>query len=174
MDQTQQMQMVNGAQHVRVSILDDALVVRAALRDPTESAEHFVMEFASAEEFLASECTREADCLILDVLLPGLNGLDLQDQPAELGCRDCQFVFVTAHSSGETRPSNRARRHWREVLTHTLGNPSATQSCYGQSVRCYNLTIRSVLTSSSIESQASVRGFFSQITTTSRRIVCPL
>ena len=79
--------MVIGAEPVRVSIVDDDLLVRAALRDCMESAEHFVMEFASAEEFLASGCTQETDCLILDVQLPGLNGLDLQNKLAELGCR---------------------------------------------------------------------------------------
>jgi FixJ family two-component response regulator len=39
-----------------------------------ESAEHFAMEFASAEEFLASGFTQETDCLILDVQLPASTG----------------------------------------------------------------------------------------------------
>ena len=53
--------MVNGDQPVRVSIVDDDLLVRAALRDRMESAEHFVTEFAPAEEFLASGFTQETD-----------------------------------------------------------------------------------------------------------------
>ena len=57
--------MVNGDQPVRVSIVDDDLLVRAALRDCMESAEHFVMEFAPAEEFLASGFTQETDWLYI-------------------------------------------------------------------------------------------------------------
>jgi FixJ family two-component response regulator len=89
-----------------------------------ESAEHFVMEFASAEEFLPSGCTQETDCLMLDVQLPGLNGLDLQNKLAELRWL-LQIVFVTAHGSEETR-----ERAMRERAADCLTKLSAERvSC---------------------------------------------
>jgi FixJ family two-component response regulator len=87
-----------------------------------ESAEHFAMEFASAEELLASGCTQETDCLILDVQLPGLNRLDLQIKLGELGCR-LPIVFVTAHGTGETR-----ERAMREGAADLLIKPLRRES----------------------------------------------
>ena len=67
-----------------------------------ESAGYVVSEFGSAEEFLESAGDTESDCLILDMRLPGMDGLELQTRLAGLG-RRLPIVFVTAHGSEEMR-----------------------------------------------------------------------
>ena len=69
-----------------------------------ESAGYAVRGFGSAEEFLASGCARDAACLIVDIQLPGISGLDLQEELA--GARErVPIVFVSAQGSD----ANRAR-----------------------------------------------------------------
>jgi FixJ family two-component response regulator len=63
-----------------ISIIDDDPSIRSALKRLIESAELIVEEFASAEEFLLSVRSQNSACLILDLRLTGMNGLDLQNQ----------------------------------------------------------------------------------------------
>jgi FixJ family two-component response regulator len=67
-----------------------------------ESAGYAVEGFGSAEQFLASESARDAACLILDVQLPGITGLELQDQLAGTDNR-VPIVFVSAQVSRANR-----------------------------------------------------------------------
>src|SRR5579863_8980155 len=67
-----------------------------------ESAGYAVESFDSAEQFLASESVRDAACLILDVQLPGISGLELQDQLAGADNR-VPIVFVTAQGTQANR-----------------------------------------------------------------------
>ena len=73
-----------------------------------ESAGYSVESFDSAEQFLASESARDAACLILDVQLPGITGLDLQDQLARADNR-VPIVFVSAQARQANR--EKAMRH---------------------------------------------------------------
>lgn len=63
-----------------ISIIDDDASVRRAIKRLIESADLVVEEFASAEEFLLSGCSQYSACLILDLQLSGMSGLDLQNQ----------------------------------------------------------------------------------------------
>src|SRR5580698_5949697 len=85
-----------------IAIIDDDVLVRQALEDCIESAGYVVEGFASAEEFLESGLTRDAACLIVDVQLPGITGLELQDK---LGGADSPvpIVFVSAQGTGANR-----------------------------------------------------------------------
>jgi FixJ family two-component response regulator len=85
-----------------IAVVDDDDSVRESLRGLIRSVGLAVAVFASAEEFLSSDDLRNTDCLILDVRMPGMNGLDLQRQ---LGATDYQIpvVFVTAHGDEEAR-----------------------------------------------------------------------
>jgi two-component system, LuxR family, response regulator FixJ len=85
-----------------IAIVEDDQLVREAFKDCMESADYAVRDFASAEEFLASNFERSADCLILDVRLPDMDGLELQRKLTELGSV-LPIVFVTAHGDDETR-----------------------------------------------------------------------
>ncbi len=86
-----------------VSIVDDDESVRESLPDLLRECGYVVQAFASAEEFLASDCVGRTSCLILDVAMPGMSGLDLQ---RELTRRRQQIpiVFITAHRDETDRP----------------------------------------------------------------------
>jgi FixJ family two-component response regulator len=59
--------------------------------------------FASAEEFLASDCLDQTRCLILDVAMPGMSGPDLQRELTRRG-QEIPIVFITAHADPSVRP----------------------------------------------------------------------
>ena len=85
-----------------IAVIDDDVLVRQALEDCMESAGYLVKGFGSAEEFLESGSAREAACLIVDIHLPGISGLELQDK---LGGPDypVPIVFVSALGTGANR-----------------------------------------------------------------------
>ena len=83
-----------------VSIVDDDVSVRRSTRRLLQSAGLRAEAFASAEEFLMSGRAEETACLILDLRMPGMNGLQLQRRLAEAS-NPVPIVFVTAHSSPE-------------------------------------------------------------------------
>ena len=83
-----------------VSIVDDDVSVRRSTRRLLHSAGLRAEAFASAEEFLISGRAEETACLILDLRMPGMNGLQLQRRLAE-DSNPVPIVFVTAHSSPE-------------------------------------------------------------------------
>ncbi len=85
-----------------IAIVDDDRLVRESFKDCMESADYDARAFSSAEEFLASNFAGSADCLILDVRLPDMNGLELQRKLVALGCR-LPIVFVTAHGDDAIR-----------------------------------------------------------------------
>jgi FixJ family two-component response regulator len=90
----------------RVSIVDDDESVREAINSLLRSVGFQAQVFASAEEFLNSGYQHEADCLILDVSMPGMNGLQLQEQLVSAEC-DIPIIFITAHVS-DTQAKTRA------------------------------------------------------------------
>jgi FixJ family two-component response regulator len=85
-----------------VAIIDDDVLVRQALGDCVESAGYSVEGFGSAEEFLASSSAENAACLIVDVELPGITGLELQDRLAGTDNR-APIVLITAHGTDANR-----------------------------------------------------------------------
>ena len=92
----------------KIAIIDDDVLVRQALEDCMESAGYLVEGFGSAEEFLESGSIRHAACLIVDVKLPGITGLELQGKLAGAGSR-VPIVFVSAQGNGANRET--ASRH---------------------------------------------------------------
>jgi FixJ family two-component response regulator len=81
-----------------VAIVDDDLSVRMGLQRLIRSAGWKAEPFASAQEFLASPWTDAPSCLVLDLQLPGLSGLDLQKRMAEVGL-EIPIVFLTGHGN---------------------------------------------------------------------------
>ena len=79
-----------------VRVVDDDTSVREALGSLLRSAGFAVETFASAQEFLARPPSDLPGCLVLDVRLPGLSGLDLQQRMAELNI-EMPIVFITGH-----------------------------------------------------------------------------
>jgi FixJ family two-component response regulator len=85
-----------------VAIVDDDESVQRALQDLIESDGLSALCFGSAEQFLDSEARNKAACLIADIRMPGLSGLELQ---AKLKAERCRIpvVFITAHGDAEMR-----------------------------------------------------------------------
>jgi len=81
-----------------IAIVDDDLSVREGLETLIRSAGWRVETFASAQEFLARPRAGAPSCLILDLQLPGLSGLDLQKRMAELEL-EIPIVFLTGHGN---------------------------------------------------------------------------
>ena len=90
-----------------VAIVDDDESVQLALRDLIESDGLPAICFGSAEQFLDSVARSKAACLIADIRMPGMSGLELQ---AKLKAERCRIpvIFITAH--GETELRNHAMR----------------------------------------------------------------
>ena len=79
-----------------VFIIDDDAAVRASIQDLLESCGLRSVSFGTAEEFLRSELNGEPRCLVLDVSLPGISGLDFQRRLADAGFQ-IPIIFVTGH-----------------------------------------------------------------------------
>lgn len=79
-----------------VYVVDDDKSVRDSLEDLLASVGLRAMLFASSQEFAQSERTDTPSCLVLDVRMPGLSGLDFQEEMAGLGI-DIPIVFITGH-----------------------------------------------------------------------------
>jgi FixJ family two-component response regulator len=85
-----------------VAVVDDEESVRKSLRR-LFSASHFeAATFASGQEFLDSLSTRPPDCLVLDLQMPGLSGLEVQRHLAADGVR-VPTIIITADDAPETR-----------------------------------------------------------------------
>jgi FixJ family two-component response regulator len=79
-----------------VFIVDDDAQMRESLRNLIRSVGLRVELFASAQEFLQSQHSDRPSCLVLDVRMPGLSGLDLQRQTSEAGL-EIPIIFITGH-----------------------------------------------------------------------------
>ena len=85
-----------------ISVVDDDDAFRGAIRRLIESADLAVDDYASAEAFLISDRTRNARCLILDVGLPGMSGLELHTRLVASG-RRIPTIFISALCDERTR-----------------------------------------------------------------------
>src|SRR3979411_804478 len=85
-----------------VAIVDDDSLMRSALEGLLKAVGLPAQSFASAEEFLKSGQQRQAGCLIADIRMPGMSGLQLQ---AQLNAEHCRIpiIFITAHGDEKMR-----------------------------------------------------------------------
>jgi FixJ family two-component response regulator len=85
-----------------VAIVDDDESVQRSLQDLIESDGLSALCFGSAEQFLDSEARNKATCLIADIRMPGMSGLELQAKLKVERCR-VPVIFITAHGDAEMR-----------------------------------------------------------------------
>jgi FixJ family two-component response regulator len=85
-----------------VAVVDDDESVRESLPDLLKQFGFAAKAFDSAEHFLASDCVRQARCLILDIAMPGMSGPDLLHELKRRGVRT-PIVFITAHADETVR-----------------------------------------------------------------------
>jgi FixJ family two-component response regulator len=85
-----------------ISIVDDDESVREAMQGLMKSLGFAAESFASAEDFLASDCRDRAACVITDMQMPGLTGLGLHDRLVASG-RPVPTIVITAYPDERTR-----------------------------------------------------------------------
>jgi FixJ family two-component response regulator len=85
-----------------IAIVDDDEPLREALSSVLKAAGFSTNSFSSAEEFLNSSGSSDTACLILDVRLPGMSGIELQKTLTEAGSH-APIIFVTAHGDASLR-----------------------------------------------------------------------
>ena len=93
-----------------ISVVDDDVSVRKSLGRLIRSVSLDVKVFSSAEEFLKSDDPCNANCLILDVRLPGMSGIELHRQLLASRC-NVPVIFITAHASDD-RARSEAASDW--------------------------------------------------------------
>ena len=81
-----------------VCVIDDEPLIRESLRDLLRSAGLKVQTFASAQEFLTNQPSETPGCLLLDVRMPGISGLELQRQLCS-GGSPVPIIFMTGHGN---------------------------------------------------------------------------
>lgn len=85
-----------------IAIIDDDEAMQDSLRDLLEAAGLAARSFGSAEEFLKSDLHRRAACLIVDIRMPKMSGLELQAKLKE-DEYDVPIIFITAHGDARMR-----------------------------------------------------------------------
>jgi FixJ family two-component response regulator len=95
-----------------IAIIDDDEAICDSLPDLFESAGLMARCFGSAEEFLESGLHRQAACLITDILMPKMSGLELQTRLKDEEC-DIPIIFITAYGDASMRISGDERGRGR-------------------------------------------------------------
>ena len=85
-----------------VAIVDDDRSVQSALKDMMESAGLSACCFGSAEEFLEWDQRNQTACLVADIRMPGMSGIELQAKLNAEGSR-IPIIFITAHGDATTK-----------------------------------------------------------------------
>lgn len=85
-----------------VYVVDDDESICRALKRLLRSADYQALTFTSAEDFLDATSGRIEGCLVLDIRLPGMSGLDLWERLISLGT-ECKIVFMSAHDNPQWR-----------------------------------------------------------------------
>ena len=86
---------MNITEHPLLSVVDDDESVRESLPDLLRKLGFAARAFSSAQEFLSSDSVDETKCLILDVAMPGMTGLELQQELTRRGHK-VPIIFITA------------------------------------------------------------------------------
>jgi FixJ family two-component response regulator len=115
-----------------ISIVDDDESVREATKALVRSLGYAAATFASAEEFLRSDRLRDTSCVIADVQMPGLSGIDLQQQLVAQGLA-LPVIFITAFPDERTR-----RRAIDAGAVDYLSKPFSDE----QLVSCLDMALR--------------------------------
>ena len=100
-----------------IAIIDDDESICESLRDLIESAGLMVRCFGSAGEFLESGLHRQVACLITDILMPKMSGLELQTRLKDKEC-EIPIIFITAYGDASMRI-----QAMREGAVEFLGKP---------------------------------------------------
>ena len=112
-----------------VFVIDDDASLRRSLENLFASVDLRVQSFGSAAEFLQSKLVDDPSCLVLDVRLPGVSGLDFQAQLADANIR-LPVIFITGH--GDIPMTVRAMLPSGLVVSGELARPNVFRSLVGR------------------------------------------
>jgi FixJ family two-component response regulator len=113
-----------------ISIVDDDDSVREALKSLIDSVGFHAELFRSGEEFLSSTYVSQTDCLIADVRMPGMSGLELQDR-LNAAHSSVPVVLISAHEDDDARA-----RGLRDGAVAFLQKPFSEDSLLGAITDC--------------------------------------
>lgn len=114
----------------QISIVDDDESVRDALKSLIDSVGFHAEPFRSGEDFLGSPFLSQTDCLITDVRMPGMSGLELQER-LNAAHSPIPVVFISAHDDNEART-----RGLRAGAVAFLQKPFSEDSLLGAISEC--------------------------------------
>ena len=112
-----------------MSVVDDDESVRESLDGLIRSVGFTVKVFASAEEFLNSDHLRDIDCLLLDVRMPGMNGIELH-RHLMASHYEIPVIFITAHGSEEGVRSQALKNGAVDYLIKPLSEETVLNAVY--------------------------------------------
>jgi FixJ family two-component response regulator len=92
----------SAAERPLLSVVDDDEMLRESLPDLLREFGFAARAFSSGQEFLSSDCLEETRCLILDIEMPGMSGLELQQELNRRG-QGIPVIFITAHREEHIR-----------------------------------------------------------------------
>ena len=118
---------VKRSQKPLICVVDDDFLLRESTIRLLRSCKFNVKALASAEEFLNSECLAEAACLILDVCIPGMSGLELQRQLV-VDHSDLPIIFITAHEDEIVGDKPCRPAPWRFCISLSMSKSYSMQS----------------------------------------------
>ena len=112
-----------------IYVVDDDESVRESLDGLIRSVGFAVKVFTSAEDFLKSDHLCDPDCLLLDVCLPGMNGIELHRRLVA-NCCEIPVVFITAHGSEEAVRSQALRNGAVDYLIKPLSEDTVLNAVH--------------------------------------------
>jgi FixJ family two-component response regulator len=107
----------SAAERPLLSVVDDDESIRESLPDLLREFGFAARAFSSGQEFLLSDCVDHTRCLILDIAMPGMTGLDLQQELKRLG-QGIPIIFITGQKDDGVR-----RQACREGAVNFLHKP---------------------------------------------------
>jgi FixJ family two-component response regulator len=133
-----------GKDEFLISIIDDDKSLRDSTKQLLRSAGYQVATFDSAESFLDTEATNKTQCIILDLRMPGIDGLEFQRRLNSSGV-DVPLVFVTAHddASGRGQATEAGAIDFlnkpfeANTLLSTIETALTRQDVHGRSAQCH-------------------------------------
>ena len=99
-----------------ISIIDDDRSVREAVKSLIRSLGYEAVTFASAEEYLGADGAHDSECIITDVQMPGMTGIDLQDRLVADGYRR-PIIFMSAEEAGADASRTAAPRFLKKPFS---------------------------------------------------------
>ena len=123
-------EIAGASETARIAVVDDDQSVREAIRSLLRSVGMVVDLFASAEEFLKAVSLKDTKCLILDVRMTGMSGLELQERLVSAH-HEIPIIFITAHASDSEARTRAMQAGAVDFLHKPFSDEALLKDVYG-------------------------------------------